>query len=230
MKIFAIWFGITLSNMAFCQTKMSPRVIKYDSRDRLVTTFSRNNSSYTYLGSPYFGDSIWHQGSLIYRNQKEVPAQIAYNLVFDLVYWRLSDSKETSPILPDEFTIDGHRFVSKQRKPLGVEHVSYYEILYDGKTKLLRRWIKKLKFIDRKSYSIRVAFDDMFDGEYIQSEDFYIQKQGEQPHYITPDEYALSSVLPNMGSDLANFIAAHKLTEKILIEVVARYDNRFTNR
>ena len=91
---------------------------------------------------------------------------------------------------------------------------------------MLRKWVKQLKLIDRKSYSIRVPFDEQFDGEYILSRDLYIQKEGGRPKLITLDEYSLSRVLPNMGSDLANFIASHELTDPVLVEALIQYDKR----
>lgn len=227
MKIF-LWLSITLIGLATGRgnAQNGNSVIVQYRNGKLMTTFSGKT---TYLGSAYLGNTIWHQGSLIYRNQREIKGQIAYNIATEQVYWRLNDSTTCEQALPDEFTFEGQRFLGGQYKPLGVNHVSYYEVLYDGKTKLLRKWVKQLKLIDKKSYSIRVPFDEQYDGEYILSSELYIQKEGKHPMFITPDEYSLSRALPAMGPELANFIASHALTEQVLVEALMQYDNRHTS-
>ncbi|MVM39911.1 hypothetical protein GO730_23730 [Spirosoma sp. HMF3257] len=162
----------------------------------------------------------------MYRNQRKVPAQIAYNLVTDQLFWRLDDSTEVVQALPDEFMFEGRRFIADPYKVLKLSRVTYFEVLYDGKTSLFRRWTKQLRPIDWKLYTSRVLPEDRFAAEYILTGDLYLQKEGDRPRFIIPTEYSLSRVLPNMGSELANFIASHELTDQILIETLIQYDQR----
>lgn len=223
MKSLTLLLWMTLYGLGISLSQ-GQRIITYDKKGRLITTDT--TTKITCLGSPYLGDIVWHQGYLIYRNQREIPAQIAYNIVFDQVFWRLADSTEIIQALPDEFTFEGRRFVANQYKVLTMNRVLYYEILYDGPTKLVRRWTKQLRPIDWKLYPSRVPREDRFVAEYILTGDYYIQKAGERPKFIIPNEYSLSRVLPNMGIKLANFIASHKLTDQILVEALIQYDNR----
>jgi|SRR5919199_5398050 hypothetical protein len=208
------------------------RVITQDQQGRLVTI--ENNRigwhSPTYLGTPYLDDQVWHQGYLVYKNYRQVPAAIAYNLVFDQIYCAFTDSTEVIQALPDEFIFEGRRFISNPYKVLGVARVSYYEVLYDGKTKLFCRWSKQFQPIDPRQYPRKTLAEDRFDGKYKLSRDYYIQKPGDRPRFIIPTEYSLSRVLPNMGADLADFIAANSkyLVGLTLVEVLQRYDERNT--
>ncbi|MVM29833.1 hypothetical protein GO755_07305 [Spirosoma sp. HMF4905] len=223
MKILTLLFSIICSWL-MCSSSLGQRSIIYNKKGRLVTTDTIKGI--TYLGSPYLGDIIWHQGYLIYRNQREIPAKIAYNIVFDQIFWRLNDSTDVVQALPDEFTFEGRRFIADPYKVLKVKRVTYFEVLYDGKTRLFRRWTKRLRPIDWKLYTSRVLPEDRFAAEYILTGDLYIQKEGERPKFIIPTEYSLSRFLPNMGSDLANFIASHELTDQVLVEALIQYDKR----
>ncbi|GAB4004750.1 hypothetical protein GCM10028808_03020 [Spirosoma migulaei] len=218
---------VIISNVFVYNSCFGQRTIIYDKKGRLVTTDT--SKGITYLGSPYLGDIVWHQGYLIYRNQQEVPAQIAYNIVFDQIYWRLNDSTDVVQALPDEFTFEGRRFIADQYKVVKVKRVTYFEVLYDGKTKLVRRWTKRLRPIDWKLYTSRVLPEDRFAAEYILTGDLYIQKEGERPKFIIPTEYSLSRFLPSMGSDFANFIASHELTDQVLVEALIQYDKRLVS-
>ncbi len=230
MKSFVILVCTACSSLLVCNGQGVQRVIMQDQKGRLVTTYTGKNAVPTYtttcLGSPYLGDLVWHQGTLIYRNQIEMPAQIAYDIVLDQIYWRLNDSTKAVQALPDEFTLEGRRFINDQYKIINVKRVTYYEVLYDGKNKLFRRWTKRLRLIDPKLYSYRVPLEDRFVGEYILTGDLFIQKEGEHPKFVLLNEYSLSSALPNMGSELANFIASHELTDQILVEALILYDRR----
>ena len=234
MRLLTFLVYVALGSLMTCpsngQNQGMQRVIMQDQKGRFVTTYTGKNAvptyTNTYLGSPYMGNIVWHQGALIYRDQREIPAQIAYDITLDQIYWRLNDSTETIQALPDEFSFEGHHFVSEQYKPLGISLVGYYELIYDGKTKLLCKWAKRLRLIEPKLYTHRIPLDDRFMGEYILFKDFYIQKEGERPKFIIPTEYSLSRILPNMGSKLADFIASHELTEQVLVETLIQYDNR----
>jgi len=229
MKALALLVSFTLCRQLVAYSQPFQRSIIQDEKGRLVTietgrTIAPNPT--IYLGTAYLGNTVWHQGSLLYRNQREVPAQIAYNIALNEIYWRLADSTETSLVLPDEFTFEGKHFISDQRKPLGVNRVSYFELLYDGRTKLLCRWTKQLRLVDPKIYSHRTPPEEQFRGKYILFREFYLQKEGKRPKFIIPNEYTLSRELPNMGVDLANFIASHELTDEVLIEALIQYDRR----
>ncbi|MBN8824023.1 MULTISPECIES: hypothetical protein [unclassified Spirosoma] len=234
MERFAYLLSITVclicQHISLAQGQRPYRVITQDEKGRLVTVenFSGTWYSPTYLGTPYLNDKVWHYGYLVYRNQHKVPAAIAYNLVVDQIYCGLSDSVAIVQALPDEFLFEGRRFISDPYKVLGIQRVTYYEVLYDGPTKLFCRWSKQFRPIDRKLYTRRTPPEDRFDGKYILSKDLYLQKPGDRPRFIIPTEYSLSRVLPDMGPELADFIAAHSqnLTDDVLIEALVRYDKR----
>lgn len=223
---------LSLPHMSVAQSVSSRsfRIITQDAKGRFITSYANTLSDPpVYLGTPYLDDKLWHQGYLVYRNQREIPAAIAFNLVFDQVYCALSDSAGIVEALPDEFIFEGRRFVGVPYKFMGIRRVTYYEVLYDGKTKLFCRWTKQLHSIDRKLYTRRTAFDDRFDGKYKLSKDLYIAKAGDRPRFIVPTEYSLNRVLPNMGASLANYIAAHnqRLSDDVLIEILRQYDSRY---
>lgn len=202
-------------------------VVLQDKKGRVITqTSDKYGTVRTYLGTPYLGNFVWQSGMLLYRNQRELPVQIACNIVSDEVYCRLNDSTETVQALPDEFTIEGRRFISNQHKILTLDRASYFEVLYDGPTKLFCKWTKRFRLIDPKLYTHRIPLEDRFTGEYVLSKDLYIQKPGERSKFIIPNEYSLSLRLPDMGPELANFIASHKLTDQILVEALIQYDKR----
>ncbi|WP_020596710.1 hypothetical protein [Spirosoma panaciterrae] len=231
--LFCIVLCLHTQHVCTAQGQRPYRVITQDETGRLVTVenFKPTWYSPTYLGTPYLNDQVWHYGYLVYRNQHKVPAAIAYNLVTDQIYCALDDSVGIIQALPDEFLFEGRRFISDPYKVLGIQRVTYYEVLYDGNTKLFCRWSKQFRPIDRKLYTRRTPIEDRFDGKYVLWKDYYLQKAGDRPRFIIPTEYSLSRVLTNMGPELADFIAAHSqnLTDQVLVEALMQYDKRYSS-
>ncbi|MBR8840943.1 MAG: hypothetical protein DSM106950_45040 [Stigonema ocellatum SAG 48.90 = DSM 106950] len=196
-----------------------------DAKGRIITLyeFRRNNGNpiRTYLGSPFLGNTEWHPGALIYRNQQTLPVEMSYNLIFNQIQCRLPDSSKVFTALPDEFIFEGEHFINDPFKTLGSNQVSYYQTVYDGKTKLLRKWRRKFDLINRSLYGMKVSFDDMFDGKYTSWEELYLQKKGQSPTFITLDIPAIKKVLPDLPLD---DYKTEKLTESTLITALSRYD------
>ena len=196
--------------------------ISKDDKGRIVTVIYQPKIKTgfwksTYLGSPYFGNTEWHPAELVYRNQNSLPVAMSYNLIFNQIQCRLSDSAQVFWARPDEFVFEGKHFINYPYRALGKDRANYYEVLYDGNTKLLRKWRRRLDRVARSRYD-----DDLIDGQFTAWSDLYLWKPGENPTYVTLDLPSIRKVLPELYFEN---VKDAKLTELALIDALTLYDN-----
>lgn len=229
MTIKVICF-VAFSCIIFPQAKaqIGLGTVSTDLKGRVVTTYKLidpdGNQIQTYLGSPYLGDHVWHPGALIYRDQQQRPGQIAYNLILNQIQYRSTDSSTAITALPDEFIVEGERFVSAPLKGLGANQLTYFQVLYGGKTTLLRRYRKRFMLLDRNSYGVKTAYDDMFNGQYVASQELFILKKGDEPQLVALTVKSITKALKGLDPILAKQLDSSPLTEDTLIYILNEYD------
>lgn len=219
-------FSCTIFTQAKAQIGLG--TVSTDLKGRVVTTYKLidpdGNQIQTYLGSPYLGDHVWHPGALIYRDQQQRPGQIAYNLVLNQIQYRSTDSSAAITALPDEFIVEGERFVSAPLKGGGGNQLTYFQVLYSGTTTLLRRYRKRFMLLDRNSYGVKTAYDDMFNGQYVASQELFILKKGGEPQLVALTVKSITKALKGLDPILAKQLDSSPLTEDTLIYILKEYD------
>ncbi|AUD06794.1 hypothetical protein [Spirosoma pollinicola] len=208
-------------------------VVSQDQKGNVFTTFlvsttytGKAISTIRYLGSPFLGTNVWHQGSLQFRNGHQLAGKLSYNLITGTIFFQTSDSLETYPVVPDEFILEGRKFIGISHNDLGIWQMAYYQVVYDGQTKLLRRYQERLQPISRSVYPMRMPSDEKFDGRYIISEEFYVKRVSNSPKLIQLTQESLRKALPDAPSDLLTSETTTDLTQAKLIALITAYDSR----
>jgi hypothetical protein len=97
-------------------------------------------------GQPYFDTSQWVRGDIVYNDIYYESVPLLYDVVNDKVITDHLQSAVKLELISEKikyFVIDGHRFV-----PLTIQnnnsviHTGFFELLYDGRSKLYVKWQK----------------------------------------------------------------------------------------
>jgi hypothetical protein len=208
-------------------------VVSQDQKGNVFTTYlisttytGKAISTIRYLGSPFLGTNVWHPGSLQFPNGHHLAGKLSYNLITETIFFQTSDSLETYPVVPDEFILEGRKFIGISHNDLGRRQMAYYQVVYDGPTKLLRRYQERLQLISRSVYPMRTPSDEKFDGRYLISEEIYIKRAGKSPKRIQLTQESLQKALPDAPSDLFSSEITKDLNQAKLIELLTAYDSR----
>jgi hypothetical protein len=173
-------------------------------------------------GSPYFlgqkinagsvsYDSIFYPNlSLIYDDYRQFVVAIDQSFMLKLINERISS-----------FTIADHHFdrISTDSLTRGISVAGFYEVLYNGRSRLLKHTNKTIREVLSSSEGIIRYMDE--------SNDYYI-KRGEAYFHVTSKKELLNFV-GDHKKEVQRFIRKNKLNyrrdkDKTLIQVTAYYD------
>ncbi len=196
-----------------------------DASGRLITKIEAQYRNYggstelAYLGSPFLTYPVWQPGTLVFTNQQQIPAQIAFDTNTDQVFFRLPDQTELTMAQPEQFTVSGRSFIRFAR-PMGG---AYYEVLYAGKVNLLKHYQTNLydQIIQGGAYNGPREFL----GHYRTLHDFYIQQGTDKPRFVMLTKQSLLKVLADKREQLETYIKKTRLTEAEAIDVLAYYNS-----
>lgn len=166
-------------------------------------------------GSPYFSDS-WLKGEVKLTNGETYKnMDLKYDQVSDELIFKNSKNEAMSFITPvSEFKLinasaSGPETIDFRRgyKPAdGNTEKSFYQVLSDGETPLLKRWSKKV--VESKPYSSATVIKT-----FEQVQVYYLVKSG-IPLKIRRDKKALLEVLKDYSTQLDEFIKANNINLK----------------
>lgn len=220
------------------QSGCGQMVVSTDSAGHTTTqlTVQTNNNSnrlgygmvsttYTYEGSPFVGNTVWHLGTITLDNQDIVPMILSYNLVAGILSTIDTVQQLTTSIRPTSFTIEGAKFISFKAHFLGIETNEYGNLLYDGKTKFLVKLNKRLVRADRLH-----PFGSYSTGAYIDNNEYYVQKWGKGVERVFLDNKSIFKKLSDKQLEIKNFIKNTNLSirkEEDIIAILRFYDSLF---
>lgn len=235
IRLFYFLVVLAISQSAFAQ-------LSTDSSESTVAVNlyykSLGNQSPLYNGSEYIEtDTILREGHVFFGvNNFEIGTiqfdgmlfrgvPILYDIVRDQVitlhysqYYKLNLPAEKI----DYFSLPGHLFVYLPPDSLNKIRPGFYEKLYDGKTQLLAKRIKKIK----EEHSNEDIYDII-----VQSTNLYIKKDG--VYHIINDKRMLLDVLKNKKKELQQYLKKNNIKfkhnrEPAIIRTLEYYD-RVTN-
>ncbi len=111
-------------------------------------------------GQPYFGTDQWVDGNLFYNGMYYENIPLLYDVVNDKLILDHSFGAVKLELISEKlkyFIINGHRFVRlviiNQNSPVST---GFFELLYDGQTKLYAKWQKKrIEVINARELEVR---------------------------------------------------------------------------
>lgn len=162
-------------------------------------------------GSPFLFNN-WQKGSIPFRNKRSLALPINYNILEDYVVVSLVDGEKR--VYPEAFTINDLTFVRIKNQ--------YFQTLYVGKTKLLRRYTARLDPVERNGYNENVPFDH----EYSKGDDLFLQTADGSLIPIKLNPRSLLSKLSDQPG-ARNIVQEQNLnlrTEKDVIALLAKLD------
>ncbi len=175
-------------------------------------------------GHPYFLTEDYSTGSLVYDNILYPDLQLLYDELSDIVIFQ---NKDRRIALINEriaaFSILNNYFIrivvadSDHASPF---NTGFYNVLYDGKTQVLKKEVKKM--LDEAKSTIEGVF------HYILIKNlYYIKKEGR--FYSIKNKKALYSLFADRKKEIQHFIKSNHLSfrkgkETLLIKVSAWYD------
>ncbi len=161
-----------------------------------------------YEGSPFMYDE-WKKGSVKLKNGKSYSdLDLKYDAAEDRVLFKdkLGNTyKFDDPV--SEFEINDLLFRSGYAANESRTENSFYQVLVDGGTQLLKRINKTIT--EQKTYGSAVLKK-----QFQSTESFYMVKAGEI-RKIKKDKKAIYEVLGNKAAEMDNYIASNKLNLKI---------------
>jgi hypothetical protein len=178
-----------------------------------------NHIQVVYLGSEYFTFPVTQQG-YIQLGGKEIACRLTYSVASNEVWYQLNHSTTVERIRPEAFTLDGHRFIRQSANGPGKSE-SYFMVLSDGKTKLLKSIKSELRVGKGDNGYVKA---DEFQGYYHIQESYYLKKGNAYPESISLTAKSVLSVLDNQSAKLSAQLAGGKLTPEAIIEVLKYYD------
>jgi hypothetical protein len=162
-------------------------------------------------GSPFLFKN-WQQGSIPYRNKRSLALPINYNILEDHVVVSFVDGEKQ--VYPESFVINDLTFVRVKSQ--------YYQVLYAGTTKLLRRYTARLDPVERNGYNENVQYDY----EYTKGDDLILQNADGSLIPVKLNERSLLSKLSDQP-EARNIVQEQKLnlrSEKDVIALLAKLD------
>jgi len=163
-----------------------------------ITGSSNRNESprlFTFLGSPFFIDNFQMGTFSIDSNTRSIRAPLLVNLTTDELMVKLSE--KTTILQKVNFTIRGHNFITHNGR--------FYEQLYNGRIKLLKRYIRDVIPLSADSKNIANGFEgsQFYDGEIIDKASYYLVFRG-------------------------NTMKETKLTTKVIISILKKENKRYS--
>ncbi len=180
-----------------------------------------------YDGFPFFNSEYVEEGSIRYDDELYQNIPMQYDLVHDLLIVEHYDQKGyVSMIKPHQskissFDLLGHTFINIVRDSTsGVLRDGFYDLLYDGNTKVLAKR-KKNKHEDISVQMIKVSF--------LEKNNYYLVKDGK--YYPVKSKGSMLKVLKDQRKPLNQFASKNKVIidfagnrENAMVQLATYYD------
>ncbi len=176
-----------------------------------------------YLGSEFFTFPAWQAGKIqLDQSGKEIACLLAYNLVTNTIMCQFNNELKPTNIKPYTFTINGIKFSQQVNMVPGVDKQSYFTVLYDGQTKLMKSFTNRLIL---KPTGNGYEKSNPFDGYYQTQERYYIRKGEGQPQLTTLSRSSLSTILYEHSEQIVSRFPQKQLTIGETTKLLAYYDS-----
>ncbi|MGA0556684.1 hypothetical protein ACO2Q8_08540 [Larkinella sp. VNQ87] len=199
--------------VTICQSYVPPNGLLINRPDR-----QQAKTQTVFLGSEYLTYPVWQDGTLEFDGQtRSIACRLAFNLMTNQILCQFPGDSVVREIWPDAFTINAMPFVSqidRQGKR------SYFQVVYNGKTRLLAHYSCRFRREEREPYSPEL----LFSGRYEQRQRFFIQRDDRSLQRVTLSRKSLLQVLPDQSGKLPGYLTKSKLDLQELVDALAYYD------
>ena len=242
--LFIIVFIASLSplNALHAQLSAKDSLVYTTAVKNLVATYHHNigdqtgkyngsqNAGYKvsfYEGHPYFFLHELSKGSITYDNVVFDNVELLYDEVKDWVI--LQDSTHRIQLVSERlqgFTVFNQPFIRLEKDAnTPIVASGFYQVLYDGATKLYKKEVKKITEKFTNTPELKVLFEKVF---------YYYIKKGNRFYPIVKKKDFLQ-ILKDKDKELNNFITNERLNfrkdkDNTLTKVLAYYDQITLNR
>lgn len=171
------FFICLLSTVGLVTVSNGQYIISNDADGNILTILEypmTNRSPFRrrFFGNPYLTFPIWQPGTIQLTEQsQEINCRIVYDLVDNEITCQFDETTKSTAVKPHAFTINSVRFISRPKSFLGTVYRTYYAVLAEGETSLLKNYKRilitgkyKIKgqdvegyYQDKDSYFIRVV-------------------------------------------------------------------------
>jgi hypothetical protein len=229
-KLLSLSLYLIFSFPVFSQQSFNPsftKAVSVYNNAAGVNTHLYNGSEYIdydhkITGNPFFLDSYFADGAVVYDGIFYTDVKMFYDILHDEVV--IKNYNDTALLLVKEkisaFDYAGHHFekLIADSTTAGIITTGFYEVLYDGNTKL---YAKRKKEIVEK---ISTQYSESYFSEH---NDYYIFKNN--TYYPVSDKRSVLQVLKDHKNELAKFAHQNKLkfrksAEYSMIKMVSYYD------
>ena len=173
------------------------------------------------IGHPYFISDDWEYGTINYDKQVYHNVDIMYNIVRDKVIIDQPQGHFKLELIDEHlasFTLQGHNFVRLVKDSTADIRTGYYDLLYDGKTKVYAKRRKEIQ----ENLSSRTVIS-----EYNERDIYYIYKNGK--YFTVRSKPAVLKVFVERKTMLRKHLSKLKIRFKknkdlVLVESAKFYD------
>jgi hypothetical protein len=158
-----------------------------------------------YNGFPYFGTEYIEEGSIYYDGELYSNISIQYDLVHDLLIMEHYDQKGyVSMIEPHQekvsyFQLLNHTFIRISGDSSSEMRTGFYDLLYDGKVKVLAR---------RKKNISQIASGGQLDVRFNERNVYYLMKDGK--YHSIKNKGSVMKVLNDKRKSLNQYVSKNK--------------------
>ena len=228
--------SLTHFNTSNAQFSIKDSLIYTEAIKNLVATYHNNigdqtgkyngsqNAGYTvsfYEGHPYFFKDELSKGSITYDNAVFDNVELLYDEVKDWVI--LQDSTHRIQLVSERlqgFTVFNQPFIRLEKDAnTPIVASGFYQVLYDGATKLYKKEVKNIKEKFSNTPELTVLFEKTF---------YYYIKKGNRFYPIVKKKDFLK-IFNDKGKELNDFISNTKLNfrkdkDNTLTKLLTYYD------
>lgn len=186
---------LSVHQVSIGQNSVTKCTTSLNEQKLLVTTcftqYSVDVVKQVFKGTPFFTYPDWQTGSILLSGQqRELAGEVAYDMVDNNVYYRFN-STHSEIVSPNVFIINKVKFISESTRFVAKSYTSYYQVLYDGITKLLKRTTRKI--------TLREDRREGYNGHYQDIDNYFVKRR---TGGLTSIELTNKSVQKVLGEEL----------------------------
>jgi hypothetical protein len=175
------------------------------------------------IGSMFMNDD-WKEGELVLRSGETIKGwMFKYNVRYQQMQY-INENDTMALARPSEvntLVFDNKTFVTEAFKYGGKIDTGYFELIRDGKTKLLKQRRITQYIVDKSN-------DDPIDDRYIHIENYFVKMNDKPARVLIPHKKQVCRFFGKDNSKIKAYIKQNKLkckSEKDLIKLLDYYDS-----
>ena len=179
----------------------------------------------------YLGFTKWQNGHLILNEKTNMPAKISYDLMSGQIHCQLEGQSDTLLTWPDKFEVEGETFICYPTQKICQSCKTYYQVIQDGPTKLLRAyraWWLNIPSTAKATDALPHRYGRLYIGRLRRWSEWYIQEANQKPHFILLTKDSLLRALGHKDAALKSLPDTNVLSEEMVRQILLSYNSELT--